>query len=90
LLGCPSFGTIFFEREALGPRHAKPWPRMRRSSRARAGMRKCSAPMACPKWSWCCKELIPRCFTPRRGVGFFRGGLWCYSGGKLEARKGAG
>ncbi len=88
LIGCPSFGTIFFEREALGPK-------------ARENLAPHAAIIAGSSWNaevlrahgvpavkLVLQGIDPALFhrAPRRGL--FPGRFVVFSGGKLEARKG--
>lgn len=88
LLGRPSFGTIFFEREALGPKAREtlaPHAAIIAGSSWNAGVLRAHG---VPKVELVLQGIDPALFHPAPRRGLFPGRFVVFSGGKLEARKG--
>jgi glycosyltransferase involved in cell wall biosynthesis len=88
LLGRPSFGTIFFEREALGPKAREalaPHAAIIAGSSWNAGVLRAHG---VPRVELVLQGIDPALFHPAPRRGLFPGRFVVFSGGKLEARKG--
>lgn len=88
LLGRPSFGTIFFEREALGPKAREtlaPHAAIIAGSSWNAEVLRAHG---VPKVELVLQGIDPALFHPAPRRGLFPGRFVVFSGGKLEARKG--
>ncbi|MCA3419896.1 MAG: glycosyltransferase family 4 protein [Roseomonas sp.] len=88
LLGRPSFGTIFFEREALG---AKTRETLATHAAIIAGSSWNAAVLRAhglPRVELVLQGIDPALFHPAPRRGLFPGRFVVFSGGKLEARKG--
>jgi glycosyltransferase involved in cell wall biosynthesis len=88
LLGRPSFGTIFFEREALGPKAREtlaPHAAIIAGSSWNAEVLRAHR---VPKVELVLQGIDPALFHPAPRRGLFPGRFVVFSGGKLEARKG--
>lgn len=88
LLGRPSFGTVFFEREALGPKAREtlaPHAAIIAGSSWNAEVLRAHG---VPKVELVLQGIDPALFHPAPRRGLFPGRFVVFSGGKLEARKG--
>lgn len=88
LLGRPSLGTIFFEREALGPKAREilaPHAAIIAGSSWNAEVLKAHG---VPTVELALQGIDPALFHPAPRRGLFPGRFVVFSGGKLEARKG--
>ena len=88
LLGRPSFGTIFFERETLGPKAREalaPHAAIIAGSSWNAEVLRAHG---VPRVELVLQGIDPALFHPAPRRGLFPGRFVVFSGGKLEARKG--
>ncbi|MEY3731192.1 MAG: hypothetical protein RLZZ57_1948 [Pseudomonadota bacterium] len=88
LLGRPSLGTVFFEREALGPKAREalaPHAAIIASSSWNADVLRAHG---APAVELVLQGIDPALFHPAPRRGLFPGRFVVFSGGKLEARKG--
>jgi glycosyltransferase involved in cell wall biosynthesis len=88
LLGRPSFGTIFFERETLGPKAREalaPHAAIIAGSSWNAEVLRAHG---APRVELVLQGIDPALFHPAPRRGLFPGRFVVFSGGKLEARKG--
>jgi glycosyltransferase involved in cell wall biosynthesis len=88
LLGRPSLGTVFFEREALGPKAREalaPHAAIIAGSSWNAGVLRAHG---APTVELVLQGIDPALFHPAPRRGLFPGRFVVFSGGKLEVRKG--
>jgi glycosyltransferase involved in cell wall biosynthesis len=88
LLGRPSLGTVFFEREALGPKAREalaPHAAIIAGSSWNADVLRAHG---APSVELVLQGIDPALFHPAPRRGLFPGRFLVFSGGKLEARKG--
>ncbi|MCA3344611.1 MAG: glycosyltransferase family 4 protein [Roseomonas sp.] len=88
LMGRPSFGTVFFERETLGPKARESLARHAAIIAGSSWNAEVLRAHGAPAVELVLQGIDPALFHPAPRRGLFPGRFVVFSGGKLEARKG--